>query len=77
MPESTKPPRHFPPPWSIKDYNDACFIVRDANQQVLAFVYCKDEPGRRTTAKLLTRDEAHFGPKLPSLALILASCKSL
>ena len=58
MPEPTKPARHFPPPWSIKDYNDACFIVRDANQQALAFVYCEDEPGRRTTAKLLTRDEA-------------------
>jgi hypothetical protein len=24
----------------------------------LAFVYCEDEPGRRTTGKLLTRDEA-------------------
>jgi len=32
--------------------------VRDANGQALAFVYCEDEPGRRTTAKLLTRDEA-------------------
>ena len=31
---------------------------RDHNGQVLAFVYCEDEPGRRTTAKLLTRDEA-------------------
>jgi hypothetical protein len=27
--------------------------VRDANQQALAFVYFEDEPGRRTTAKLL------------------------
>jgi hypothetical protein len=34
------------------------FTVRDANKQALAFVYCEDEPGRRTTAKLLTRDEA-------------------
>jgi hypothetical protein len=25
---------------------------------VLAFVYCEDEPGRRVTGKLLTRDEA-------------------
>jgi hypothetical protein len=31
--------------------------VRDANRQALAFVYCEDEPGRRTTGKL-TRDEA-------------------
>jgi hypothetical protein len=32
--------------------------VRDANGQALAFVYCKDEPGRRATGKLLTPDEA-------------------
>jgi hypothetical protein len=30
----------------------------NANGKALAFVYCKDEPGRRATAKLLTRDEA-------------------
>jgi hypothetical protein len=35
-----------------------CFIVRDANGQALAFVYCEDDPGRRATAKLLTRDKA-------------------
>jgi hypothetical protein len=33
-------------------------IVRDHNGQALAFVYCEDEPGRRTTATILTRDEA-------------------
>ena len=27
-------------------------------RQALAFVYCEDGPGRRTTAKVLTRDEA-------------------
>ena len=32
--------------------------MRDANKQALAFVYCEDEPGRRATAKLLTRAEA-------------------
>jgi len=34
------------------------FIVRDANGQALAYVYFEEEPGRRTAAKLLTRDEA-------------------
>jgi hypothetical protein len=32
--------------------------VRDHNGQVLAYVYFADEPGRRSVAKLLTRDEA-------------------
>ena len=51
------PQRRFPPPWARRGER-ACFIVRDANRQALAFVYCEDEPGRRATAKLLTRDEA-------------------
>jgi hypothetical protein len=49
--------RRFPPPWTIEE-TAPCFIVRDHNGQALAFVYCDDDPGRRTTAKLLTRDEA-------------------
>ena len=22
-------PRRFPPPWSVEEYNDACFVVRN------------------------------------------------
>lgn len=51
------PERRFPPPWSVEE-TDACFIVRDANRQALAYVYCEEEPGRRAAAHLLTRDEA-------------------
>ena len=32
--------------------------VRDHNGQQLAYVYFEDEPGRRSAAKLLTKDEA-------------------
>ncbi len=47
-------PRRFPPPWSIDEANNACFIVRDRNGQVIAYVYFEEEPGRRAAACLLT-----------------------
>jgi len=50
--------RRFPPPWVIQENNDACFIVRDKNGQALGYFYFEEEPGRRSTAKLLSRDEA-------------------
>jgi hypothetical protein len=52
------PERRFPPPWSIAEYNDACFIVRDHNGFAVAYVYFEDEPGRRAAPNLMTRDEA-------------------
>jgi hypothetical protein len=51
------PARRFPPPWTIEEINDACFIVRDKNGHALAYVYFEDDAGRRTAANLLTRDE--------------------
>jgi hypothetical protein len=32
--------------------------VRDRNGQALAYVYFEDKPGRRSAAKLLSKDEA-------------------
>jgi hypothetical protein len=49
--------RRFPSPWSVEE-TDACFIVRDANGQALAYLYFEDQSGRRAAAKLLTCDEA-------------------
>jgi hypothetical protein len=49
--------RRFPPPW-IAEETDACFIIRDHNGYALAYVYFEEEPGRRSSAHLLTRDEA-------------------
>jgi hypothetical protein len=51
------PARRFPPPWSIDELEE-CFVVRDHNGQQLASVYFEEEPGRRSAAKLLTKDEA-------------------
>jgi len=42
--------------------------VRDPNKQQLAYVYFENEPGRRSAAKLLTKDDARPNiAKLPEL----------
>ena len=51
------PTRRFPPPWSVEDI-DAAFVVKDGSGQKVAYVYYEEEPGRRSAAKLLTKDEA-------------------
>jgi hypothetical protein len=66
-------PCRFPPPWSIEE-QEACFIVRDANGQALAYPYFKEEPGQRAAAKVLTRDEGigsqdHHEPTAPAIAV--------
>jgi len=64
--------RRFPPPWSVEDV-DAAFVVKDGSGQKLANVYYEEEPGRRSAAKLLTKDEARRIAaniaKLPDLLL--------
>jgi hypothetical protein len=50
--------RRFPAPWSVEE-QPACFVVRDHDEQALAYVYFKEEePGRRSAEQLLTKDEA-------------------
>ena len=54
---SLMPIRRSPPPWTA-EVTPNCFIVRDADGQQLAYVYYESEPGRRSAAKLLSKDEA-------------------
>jgi hypothetical protein len=49
--------RRFPPPWSVEE-QAACFVVRDASGQKLGYFFYEEEAGRRSTAKMLTKDEA-------------------
>jgi hypothetical protein len=49
----------FPPPWSIGEYNDACFTVRDNNGQQLAYVYFEDELFRGRTGPTLSGQAVH------------------
>jgi hypothetical protein len=46
------PTRRFPPPWPVGE-TSACFVLRDANGEVLAYVYCEE-----AAVKLLSKDEA-------------------
>ena len=41
---SSFPTRRFPPPWTLDEHNDACFIVRDATGQALGYFYFEEEP---------------------------------
>jgi hypothetical protein len=36
------PQRRFPPPWTIEEL-DACFVVKDASGQKLAYIYFEEE----------------------------------
>jgi len=50
------------------------YIVRDANREQLAYVYYENEPGRRSAAKLLTKDEARrIAANIAKLAELLAA----
>jgi hypothetical protein len=63
-------PRRFPPPWTIEEHNQACFIVKTAGGQALGYFYFEDEAGRRSAANLLTRDEARRMAEVFSLRLV-------
>jgi hypothetical protein len=49
--------RRFPPPWSVEDpdpkLDRQCFIVRDANERPLAYVYFEDEMAPAVTEAAL------------------------
>jgi hypothetical protein len=59
--------RRFPPPWSVEAIG-AAFVAKDSNGQKLAYVYFEEEPGRRSAAKLLSKDEVRriAEPPLPA-----------
>jgi hypothetical protein len=78
MPATVEHRRRFTPPWQIEDHNDACFIIKDHGGQALAYVYYEEEPGRRSAANLLTRDEARrIAANLAKLPEMLRANKGL
>jgi len=58
QPSGTRLTSHrFPPPWSVEDIG-GCFAVKASNGRPLIFIYYWDGVGRRSLAKLLTRNAA-------------------
>jgi hypothetical protein len=50
-------PRSFPPPWRAKKMPGG-YVVRDANDQALAYIYSRANEAEAMQAKVLTGDEA-------------------
>jgi len=50
-------PRRFPPPWTVEDIGGS-FVVKASNNRPLVFIYYREGVGRRSLAKLLTRNAA-------------------
>jgi hypothetical protein len=40
----------FPPPWTVEETNDACFIVRDKNGQALGLFLFRGGAGSRAAS---------------------------
>jgi hypothetical protein len=51
------PERRFPP-WTVEEYRGISYIVCDANNFAVAYVYFESKPGRRAAANLMSKDEA-------------------
>jgi K+/H+ antiporter YhaU regulatory subunit KhtT len=47
----------LPSPWRAEKIPDG-YVVRDANGQALAYLYCRDSEAEARQAKVLTSDEA-------------------
>ena len=63
--------RRFPPPWTVEQ-TSACFVLRDANGETLAYVYCEE-----AAAKLLSKDEARrSATNVAKLTLLAATATS-
>jgi hypothetical protein len=49
--------RRFPPPWRAEKMPGG-YVVRDANDQALAYIYSRANEAEAMQAKVLTDDEA-------------------
>jgi len=52
----SSPARRFPPPWTVEEYRGSSYIVRDANNFAVTYVYFASEASH--TRYLMSKDEA-------------------
>jgi len=57
-------PRRFPPPWAVEEL-DACFVVRDANGETLAYVYCEEAAAKLLKGRRIAANIAELPELLP------------
>lgn len=50
--------RTFPRPWRVEEYNDSCFIIKDATGFSVAYVYFDDVPSRRSATNRMSKASA-------------------
>jgi hypothetical protein len=72
-------PRKFRPPWKAEEQGES-FVVSDADDHPLAYVYFEEEVKRRDIMRRLTKDQARRIAaniaKLPQLLFIAKQAKT-
>jgi hypothetical protein len=58
--------RHFPAPWAVEEH-DACFIVRDADYQTLAYIFYEQVSERQSLKRAEAKLIADHIARLPEL----------
>jgi hypothetical protein len=54
----TERARRFPAPWTVEEHRGISYIVRDANNFAVAYVYFEEDQLLRTGVNLMSKDEA-------------------
>ena len=69
------PSKPFRQPWKLVEHEES-FRILDAGNTVLATIYHEDEPGRRTTMRRLSREDARrFASQVVKLPELLDELK--
>jgi hypothetical protein len=69
------PAKPFRQPWKLVEHDES-FAIVDAGNTVLAMIYHEDEPGRRTTMRHLSREDARrFASQVVKLPELLGELK--